>query len=167
MRRSWSLIVRAALLAVALIGLPVACSSQARYCARCGRPDCRNLSFDITLRNGSLVRTCCPRCALHYLAHRHPEIASLAVKDFDTARRIDATGAIYVEGSDVTPCTATAGPPPRDDRGCCAKMVYDRCLPSLIAFASKARADSFARDHGGELRTFAELQAAVPDLRPR
>jgi len=152
---------RCLLLAVTLAALPAACSRQARFCEQCGRAECRNLSFDIRLEGGTVVQTCCPRCALHYLARPHPPVASLAVRDFDSAGRIDATRALYVEGSDVAPCTATAGSPPQDDRGCCMKTVYDRCLPSLLAFRSRLEAERFAREHGGTIRTFADLEASV------
>lgn len=153
--------IRILLIAVALTALATACSSQAGSCGQCGRAECRNLTFDVRLQDGKVVRTCCPRCALHYLAGPHPPVASMAAKDFDTAARIDASRAVYVEGSDVEPCTATAGSPPRDERGCCMRTVYDRCLPSLIAFESRAEAETFAGAHGGVLKTFAELQASA------
>jgi hypothetical protein len=149
------------LLTVMLAAVTAACSKQAKFCEECGRAECRNLSFDVRHQDGTLVQTCCPRCALHYLARRHPSVASLAVRDFDTAGRIDATRAFYVEGSDVAPCSAFAGSPPRDERGCCMKTVYDRCLPSLLAFASRPEAETFAREHGGAIKTFADLQAAI------
>src|SRR5512136_2670701 len=113
--------MRRLILAVILIAVTAACYSQAKSCGQCGRAECRNLSFDVRHQDGTVVQTCCPRCALHYLAHRRSPVASLAVRDFDTAGRIDATRAFYVEGSDVAPCSATAGPPPRDERGCCMK----------------------------------------------
>ncbi len=148
------------LMAVTLTTLATACSGQPRSCTQCGRAECRNLTVDVRLQDGKVVRTCCPRCALHYLAGPHPPVASIAVKDFNSAGRLDATRAVYVEGSDVAPCTAMAGSPPQDERGCCMKTVYDRCLPSVIAFASKAEAEAFAGSHGGALKTFAELQAS-------
>lgn len=154
-------IVRGLFLAFSLAAVTAACSSEARPCEQCGRRECRNLTFDVHLQDGKVVQTCCPRCALHYLAGAHPPVASLAVRDFDTAARIDAMRAFYVEGSDVAPCTAMAGSPPRDERGCCMKTVYDRCLPSLLAFGSRAEAEAFAGSHGGALRTFAELQAST------
>jgi hypothetical protein len=153
--------VRGLLLTVTLATVTAACSAQAEFCEQCGRAECRNLSFDVRHQDGTVVRTCCPRCALHYLARQHPPVASLAVRDFDTAGRIDATRAFYVEGSDVAPCSASAGSPPKDERGCCMKTVYDRCLPSLLAFGSRPKAETFAREHGGMIKTFADLQTAI------
>jgi hypothetical protein len=147
------------LLTVALAA-STACTHHAAACAQCGRAECRNLAFDIRLADGKVVQTCCPRCGLHYLAGSHPPVASLAVRDFDTAMRIDANTALYVDGSDVHPCTSMAGPQPMEERGCCMKTDYDRCLPSLLAFASKAKAEAFADDHGGTVKTFAELNSS-------
>ncbi len=161
MVRSSLAIVLHVILAVLLTAVPAACSGAAKFCPSCGRRECRNLTVEIRLEDGSEVRTCCPRCALHYLADRRPAVASLTVRDFDTAGRIDAARAIYVEGSDVAPCAATAGPPPRDPQGCCTKTVYDRCLPSVLAFASRAEAESFARDHGGTVKTLDALRAST------
>jgi hypothetical protein len=149
------------LLTATLAAVMAACSTQAESCEQCGRAECRNLSFDLRHQDGTAVQTCCPRCALHYLAGQHPPVASFAVRDFDTAGRIDATRAYYVEGSDVAPCSASDGPPPQDERGCCMKTVYDRCLPSLLAFASRSKAETFAREHGGTIKTFADLQARI------
>jgi len=88
----------------------------------------------------------------------------LAVRDFDTAGLLDAGSAAYVEGSDVSPCSSGAMGQPRDERGCCLKPVYDRCLPSLIAFGSRDRAEAFARDHGGVVKTLPELRSAMQEL---
>ena len=149
------------LVGAVVAAIVVACSRHAAECGQCGRAECKNLAFDIHLKSGKVVQTCCPRCGLHYLADQRPEITSLGVKDFDTAKRLDATAAFYVEGSDVHPCSAMAGPAPMDERGCCMKTVYDRCLPSVLAFASKGKAEAFADDHGGSVRTFAELKIAT------
>ena len=154
--RSAGAIGAAAILA-ALLVLSPSCGTSAEGCVVCGRDECRNVSFTIRLTDGGRVDTCCPRCALRYIHEKNPEIARLEVKDFATARTIDARQAIYVEGSDVHPCAATHAGPPTDERGCCLKAVYDRCLPSAIAFADRSAADAFAREHGGFVTSFAEL----------
>lgn len=130
-------------------------------CNQCGRDECKNLSFTITLADGDTVKTCCPRCALRYMNDKRPATAALAVRDFATAASVNAREALYVEGSDVHPCATHEGAPPTDARGCCLKAVYDRCEPSLVAFASAEKAESFAREHGGFVRTFDALKLAV------
>jgi nitrous oxide reductase accessory protein NosL len=37
---------------------------------------------------------------------------------------------------------------------------YDRCSPSILAFAQRSDAAQFAREHGGEVLRFSELVSA-------
>lgn len=135
--------------------------SGAASCSQCGRDECKNLAFTIGLENGGTVETCCPRCALRYMARKRPAVATLAVRGFADARTLDARKAFYVEGSDAHPCASHDKTPVVDAHGCCLKAVYDRCEPSLVAFDSAEKAESFARDHGGFVRTFDELKLAT------
>ena len=138
--------------------LVAACARGQASCNQCGREECRNLSFAVYEASGKVEQTCCPRCALRYLAQERPRVSRLEVKAFDDASNLDATKAFYVEGSDVHPCAHPAGTnPPTDERGCCLKTVYDRCEPSLVAFHDSAKAAAFAREHGGFLRTWDHL----------
>jgi hypothetical protein len=41
-----------------------------------------------------------------------------------------------------------------------ADLRYDRCAPSLIAFAARSDAVQFAREHGGEVMPFSQAAAA-------
>jgi DeoR family transcriptional regulator, copper-sensing transcriptional repressor len=149
-------------LLLALLVFAPACLKSQASCSVCGRTECRAMVFTIHLKDGTAKNTCCPRCGLHYLEGEHPAVASLSVRDFATAKTLDADAAVYVDGSDVTPCTSMAGAPPGDERGCCLKPVYDRCTPSLIPFASRDTARKFADVHGGIVRTFAEVRALKP-----
>ena len=152
--------------AVATVALVLATAAscgrwRAARCTQCGRDECKNLAFTVGLAGGGSVETCCPRWALRYLAEKRPEVTSLAVRGFADAKPLDAKKALYVEGSDVHPCTSHGGSPAVDERGCCLKSVYDRCEPSLVAFASLEQAQAFARDHGGFVRTFDALTSGV------
>lgn len=163
-----------ALIVAAILTLAAAgCSRQAEQCPLCERGECANLSFTIERKDGGSIRTCCPRCGLHALApattpsatadaSKVPwdQVRSLTVRDFETAQLLSAEAAAYVEGSDVTPCSMHSEAP-RDERGCCLKPVYDRCLPSLLAFHSRKRAEAFAKENGGAVRSFADLKASV------
>lgn len=143
-----------------------ACDRADEYCVQCGRDECRNVAVVVHLADGERVSTCCPRCALHYLEETKAEVARIEVRAFDTSRALDARTAVYVEGSDVHPCAATHDGPPKDERGCCLKPVYDRCLPSVLAFGDARRADAFAREHGGFVTSFAALSAGRADSNP-
>jgi hypothetical protein len=143
-----------------LLPLTASCGgSRVATCKQCGRDECKNLAFTIALASGESVDTCCPRCALRYLAEKRPVVTRLAVRGFADARTLDARKALYVEGSDVHACAKRETAPATDERGCCLKAVYDRCEPSLVAFESLGAAESFARDHGGFVRTFDELES--------
>ena len=37
---------------------------------------------------------------------------------------------------------------------------FDRCSPSILAFAHRESAERFVQEHGGKLRRFAELAAS-------
>jgi hypothetical protein len=152
-------------LAVALVILVLpasswGCRSTVAKCAVCERAECTNMAFGIHMMDGKTVDACCPRCGLRYIAAQHPSVASLSVRGFDTGAPLDATRAFYVEGSRVTPCTSAGHSLPKDERGCCMGAVYDRCLPSLLAFDSKPKADAFAREHGGFVRTLTDIRTA-------
>ena len=145
-----------------LLVIAVSCGRlRTEACSQCGRNECKNLTFTIGLESGGSVKTCCPRCALRYLAKEKPAVVSLAVRAFSDATILDARKAFYVEGSDVHPCASHDKTPAVDARGCCLKEVYDRCEPSLVAFESADKAESFARDHGGFVRTFDEMKLAT------
>ncbi len=156
-----SILATTVLLAIA-IAPAAGCRRGPEPCSQCGRAECTNLAVSIHLLDGRNVKTCCPMCALHFVRASHARVASMTVRDFDLATALDATAAWYVEGSDVQPCAAPrGGSKPLDERGCCLKTVYDRCLPSVLAFGTRDRAEAFARRHGGSLRTFTMLQASL------
>lgn len=148
------------LLCAGLVMAPAACRIAPKVCSVCQRGECTNLTFSIHLADGSTIETCCPRCGLHALEHERRAAVAIAVKDFETAAGLDARAAFFVDGSDVAPCSSMhAGSAPKDERGCCVRPVYDRCLPSVLAFGSKSRAEAFRRQHGGTVKTFDDLRA--------
>ena len=153
----------ASVAALALVLAVVAACSlfRSETCGSCGRAECKNMGFAIRLQDGSTVKTCCPRCGLHYIREKHPAVTAIEVRDFDTAKTLDARTALYVEGSDLHPCSMSLDGGPKDERGCCLAPVYDRCRPSVIAFADAPHAQAFARKHGGVLTTFASLEDRV------
>lgn len=155
--RLWALLMALALMLLS----GSSCRQAAETCAQCERSECKNLAFTVELTGGKTIETCCARCGLHYLESEHPEVSGLTARDFDTSARLDATRAFFVEGSDVTPCVSMNARFPSDERGCCLSPVYDRCLPSLIAFSSRRRAGEFASVHGGSVKTLEEIGASV------
>jgi hypothetical protein len=131
------------------------CGPSHRACAVCDREECKGMAFRVTLENGKVVETCCPRCAMHYLGTHHLQARRLEATDFATGNRVDATHAVYVSDSDVHPCATLETR--RDPQGCCMMKSYDRCLPSLVAFAAKDQALEFQKNHGGQLVGLQEI----------
>ena len=143
---------------VALIFLAlllVGCSRGGKVCAVCQRDECKAMAFRMTLDNGKTVETCCPRCGVHYLESSGQHARALEATDFATGHWLDATKATFVSGSDVRGCAMPE--PRRDAQGCCMYLQYDRCLPSLVAFADKPAAVEFQKQHGGEIVEFRNL----------
>jgi nitrous oxide reductase accessory protein NosL len=133
------------------------CGRAAKVCAVCQRDECKAMAFRVMLDNGKTVETCCPRCGMHYVESMKQPARGLEATDFATGHWIDATKATFVSGSDMKGCAMPAAR--RDAQGCCMYVAYDRCLPSLVAFADKPAAVEFQKQHGGDVRNFAELSA--------
>jgi hypothetical protein len=137
-----------AFILVFCLAMAAGCSRSARICAVCQREECQGMAFRVTLENGKVVETCCPRCGLHYLESTRQKVRKMEATDFATGRWVNAADAVYVSDSDVHPCGGMRTM--RDPQGCCLLKTYDRCLPSLVAFAAKDQAVVFWKTHGGQ-----------------
>ncbi len=73
---------------------------------------------------------------------------------------VSASEAAYVVGSNLHLCAGDMTQ--RDRAGDIYRLLWDRCMPSLLAFTTEDEAKSFRRQHGGEVLTFA--QALESDL---
>jgi len=145
----------AVLSAVACLMALAGCSATS-VCDVCRRDECAALAFRIEYEDGGVQQTCCPRCGSHAVAESEGRrVARLLARDFATGSSIDAREAFYVEGSDLEHCAAARKAPSSAD--CCRVLEYDRCLPSLVAFATPDQATAFVGDHGGWLRRFEDL----------
>lgn len=133
------------------------CSRGGKVCAVCQREECKAMAFRMTLDNGKTIETCCPRCGLHYIESNKQHAGALEATDFATGYWLDATRAVFVSGSDMRPCAMPESR--RDAQGCCMYLQYDRCLPSLVAFADKPAAVEFQKQHGGEIVALDKLAA--------
>jgi hypothetical protein len=154
----------AALSALVLVAVLAGCSAHA-VCDVCRRDECAALAFRIEYEDGGVQQTCCPRCGSHAVAESGGRrVARLLARDFATGSTIDAHEALYVEGSDLEHCSAAREA--RSSADCCRVLEYDRCLPSLVAFATPDQAAAFVRDHGGWVRRFKDLRFGKHDPGP-
>jgi len=123
-------------------------------CDVCYRPLHKQTYYRIHLSDGKMLDVCCPRCGLRFQAGRK-DVVGTEVTDFDTKRLVHADKAFYVEGSPVHFCSHE--PLEEDRSGTQYEVAWDRCLPSLIAFESKASATAFQAENGGAVKTYDEL----------
>ncbi|HXG32736.1 MAG TPA: hypothetical protein VNJ11_05180 [Bryobacteraceae bacterium] len=79
----------------------------------------------------------------------------LQFTDFESLRPLRPEETFLVSGSDVNLCTRRE--PLVDASKHAFEEHYDRCSPSFLAFASRERAEAFARSHGGTVVPAARL----------
>jgi hypothetical protein len=102
---------------------------------------------------------CCPACALSQSQQMGKTIHITRLTSFLTGRALSPDNAYVVRASDVNMCERTKELVDGDKRA--ADLRYDRCAPSLIAFAERSDAMQFAREHGGEVMPFSQAAAAL------
>jgi hypothetical protein len=126
-------------------------------CEVCKRVIHTETSFRIARPDGSMRAVCCPRCGLASVIQNGGRV--LDAVDFTTKKRVGAAEAIYLEGSDIMECCTNTGF--RSDEGAYQKMEYDRCMPSLLAFAGREDAEVVRQKHGGQIISFEEARQSV------
>ncbi len=83
----------------------------------------------------------------------------MKLTDFDTGAALDPSTAWVVAGSNVNLCTAHNHQPILGGDQRPAATSFDRCTPSILAFAGQKEAVAFSASHGGEVLRFPELAA--------
>jgi hypothetical protein len=126
-------------------------------CAVCKRVINAETSFRIVRRDGTIEAVCCPRCGLAAVIQNGGRV--LDAVDFTTRKRIRAAEAIYLEGSDIMECCTNNGF--RSDAGSYQDIEYDRCMPSLLAFARREDAEAVRQKHGGTIISLEEARQSV------
>ncbi len=163
MRAKSILLAAAAMLALAGIAYAsyrVSAPKRPLICQICGRDVPKQTEFRIETTKGT-VTACCPRCAMHYMLDHPGQIRRARATDFGTGRLIDARSAYYDEGGDVEYCTRHDPAMVRGPNDGVRVRVYDRCLPVLVAFATKAEAEAYRQKHGGRVLTYEQALASV------
>lgn len=124
------------------------------FCEVSGRPIHSNMLTVVEV-NGEKLHTCCPRCPLTLVRQAHAQVKLLEVTDYSSGRRLKARDAYFVDGSMVEMCSA-----PRmisDETRTPYMREFDRCSPSLLAFASEDEARAFIAHNGGKLARVDDL----------
>ena len=157
-------IVLAVALGLGYAGWRVTRSPESSVCRVCGR------MIHADMRTVAVVGDkrevfCCPTCALSAGAQLHKAVRFEQLSDYETGHPLLPANAFAVEGSDVITCVHSQQM--LDHDGQPIPMAYDRCSPSIIAFANRTSAERFASEHGGQIGAFLRLTAAPAVATPQ
>jgi hypothetical protein len=137
--------------------------SSPATCRECRRP-IHSQSRAVMEIAGRREEVCCVRCALTAGRQRQSKVTLREVADYTSSRSIAPADAWYVEGSRVLLCASHE--PHLDHTKHPQARTFDRCEPSIYAFARREDADAFVAANGGTLlRLQGLMQADAPDGR--
>lgn len=109
--------------------------------------------------DGKRHRLCCPACALATAQQTRTPVRIIEMTDFATKKPLDPKTVFLVRGSSVNPDMHSQ--PLLDAEKQPFPVHYDRCTPSILAFQSREQADTFQREHGGEVLQISDLKPDV------
>lgn len=107
--------------------------------------------------DGKRQRICCPACALATAQQRGIPIRIVQLSDFNTKQPLDPKTAFLVQGSDINPDMHSQPLVDTDKQP--HPVHYDRCMPGILAFQTRQQAETFQREHGGELLQISDLKS--------
>jgi len=153
----------AIVVALLLVGLAAAGYWMIRHggheeCSVCRR-EIHAQSRAVVEVNGQREALCCARCAVTLARQRGKSVRLIEVADYSSERMLRPQDAYYVEGSRVVLCAKHE--PMLDPTKHAMERVFDRCEPSLYAFARRAEADRFAQQNGGTVLTAEQILREV------
>lgn len=128
-------------------------------CDICSRHLHEEVSYKIYLSNGKVLDACCPRCGLRF-ERSNDNVVSAKVTDFTTGEFVPADEVLYIEESLVQLCAHDLAQ--RDGMGVLYRLVWDQCLPSLVAFKTREEAELFLRKNSGQIKTYAQIVTEDP-----
>jgi hypothetical protein len=140
--------------ALALAGYWYLQRTQPEQCRICQRP-IHAQARAVIEENGRREAVCCVRCAFRQSEQQQVAIRLLEVTDYVSGRQLAPEGAYYVEGSRIVLCERHE--PLVDETKHAHERVFDRCAPSLYAFAREEQARDFAAENGGVVRRLPQV----------
>ncbi|MBI4905729.1 MAG: hypothetical protein HY820_19000 [Acidobacteria bacterium] len=132
-------------------------TSEVPVCDVCIRP-LHARSRVVGLIEDKRQRFCCPACA--FTAHRQigKLVKLLELTDYENDASLKPEGAYLVVGSSVNHCVRERMLLDRDKQS--SPLDFDRCSPSMIAFARREAAEGFAGRNRGAIHRFQDVAAA-------
>ena len=141
-------------IAVGYAGWKIYRDSPSEYCEFSARP-VHTQTKAVALVNGEEKIFCCPACALTLRAQTGQSVKLLELTDYETGSSLAPEEAFVVRGSQINMCVTQHML--MDESKQAVPMDFDRCMPSLVAFARREAAEDFLRVQGGTLVSFQEL----------
>lgn len=135
----------------------------AGYCPVCLRHEHKESMVRFQAEGERVTQACCLSCALTYGRQARKPVTIVSVTDHASGASLVPAKATFVVGSDVSPCTHTMMHMGAEKEA--YPVHWDRCLPSILAFATPEAAQAFRAVHGGRVRSLDDLlhQAAATD----
>ena len=109
--------------------------------------------------DGQREPVCCARCAFTFQEQKHKRVRLVGVNDYVSKTALEPASAYYVEGSHIVLCAKHE--PLLDQTKHPYQPVFDRCVPSLYAFARREDAEVFAAANGGVVLRLPQLLKEV------
>jgi hypothetical protein len=131
------------------------------FCNICNRPIHRGMSF-LVQTDGHTEHACCPRCGIHYAINHAGKVKNVWATDLNSGESIPAETAHYDEGGNIDYCAAHGEAVQRQPQGVSVRD-YDRCLPTLVAFRTRAEAETYQKEHGGRVLNYAQAVQSVKE----
>lgn len=109
--------------------------------------------------DGRRERVCCVRCQMTLQIQQRKPVRLMEVSDYVSTKPLSPAAAYFVEGSRVVLCETHE--PLLDETKQPHLKTFDRCEPSVYAFARREDADAFAREKGGRVLRLADVMKEV------
>ncbi len=143
--------------ALLYVGSTTLRQSDQATCSVCDRPVHLASRVDGDA-DGESLTFCCAACALRTEKQEARKIRLTRVFSYQSGEALAPEDAVAVVGSDINLCMRNHVL--TDNQREPTELHFDRCSPSVLAFASKAEAERFRAEHGGIVQPFAGLEAS-------
>ena len=135
--------------------------SSPNFCNICNRPIHAGMAF-LVQTDGHTEHACCPRCGMHYAVNHSDKVQKVWATDLNSGESIPGETAYYDEGGNIDYCAAHGEAVQRQPQSVSVRE-FDRCLPTLVAFKTRGEAETYQKEHGGRVLTYAEAVQSVKE----
>jgi hypothetical protein len=128
---------------------------SAQFCRACLRPVHAHMKT-VAMIDGKRANYCCPACAMSEHQQSGKPVDIVELTDYLDGKTLKPKDSFVVRNSDLNPCLDHH--PAVGENSQPLQAHYDRCAPSILAFADRDSAMAFAGKHGGQVMKFSEMK---------